>query len=329
MNETTAPHQPSPRGGERVLDRLRGTLVWRTVEAYVNEGMPNYASGLAFNAFLTMFPIVLGLVALFGLFLRGSWFYNQMQYVLLNAFPVDAQTQIRSTLEGAGDHAGLLGLVSFMALLWSGTGLFGSLEFAMNRVYGFRGRNPFRMRLHGLRLIAAFVIAVVVMVALNTAIAFLDVPFLNVSTYLGAVAGWLVIAALLVSIYRLTPARALPLRDVLPGALMAGALVEVITLAFPLIGAATQRYSTYARAFSFVFLLTTWLYLLSSLILFGAVVNRLLAGGEVPETEDTPLGAVLHKGKRRRVERQARGEDDRLLQEGGPDRPQDVAVREG
>jgi len=29
------------------------------------------------------------------------------------------------------------------------------------------------------------------------------------------VAGWLVIAALLVSIYRLTPARALPLRDVL------------------------------------------------------------------------------------------------------------------
>jgi membrane protein len=312
-----------------VIGRLRRSLVGRVVEAYANEGMPNYAAGLAFNAFLTMFPIVLGLVALFGLFLRGSWFYNQMQYVLLNAFPIDAQNQIRATLEGAGNHAGELGLVSLLALLWSGTGLFGSLEFAMNRVYGFRGRNPFRMRLHGLRLIAAFVLAVVVMVVLNTAIAFLSVPFLNISTYLGAVAGWVVVAALLVAIYRLTPARALPLSDVLPGALLAGALVEVITLAFPLIAAATERYSTYARAFSFVFLLTTWLYLLSSLILFGALVNRLLAGGEVPESEHAPVGAVLQHGQRRRVQGEPDRELDQLLQEGGADRPQDVAVREG
>ena len=306
-----------------MIKRFRRSLLARVVEAYVNEGMPNYASGLAFNAFLTVFPIVLGLVALFGVFFNGSWFYDQMQYVLLNAFPVDAEVQIRNTLDAAGRHAGELGLVSLLALLWSGTGLFGSLEFAMNRVYGFRGRNPFRMRLDGLRLIVAFVLAVVLMVGLNTAISLVAVPFLNV------LAGWIVIAGLLLAIYRLTPARALPLRDVLPGALLAGALVEVITLAFPLIAIATERFSTYARAFSFVFLLTTWLYLLSALILFGALFNRLLAGGEVPETEHMTVGAVLKQGKRRRVHGEADRELNLLLEEDGPDRPQDVSVREG
>jgi len=306
-----------------MIERLRRTFVGRVIESYANEGMPNYASGLAFNAFLTMFPIVLGLVALFGVFFNGSWFYFQMQYVLLNAFPVDAQAQIRRTLDAAGRHAGELGLVSLVALLWSGTGLFGSLEFAMNRVYGFRGRNPFRMRLDGLRLLVVFVLAIVLMVVLNGAVSLVALPFLNV------LAGWVVISGLLVAIYRLTPARALPMRDILPGALMAGALVEVITLAFPLIAALTTRFTTYARAFSFVFLLTTWLYLLSSLILAGALVNRLLAGGEVPETDDAPVGAVLQKGKRRRVQAQADRELDRLFEEGGPDGPQDVAVREG
>jgi membrane protein len=305
-----------------MIGRARRTFLGRVVEAYVNEGMPNYASGLAFNAFLTMFPIVLGLVALVGLFFRGSWLYFQMQYVLLNAFPADAQAQIRSTLDAAGQHAGTLGLVSLFALLWSGTGLFGSLEFAMNRVYGFRGRNPFRMRLDGLRLLAIFVLAVVLMVGLNSAVSLVALPFLNV------LAGWLVVAGLLLAIYRLTPARALPLRDVLPGALLAGALVEMITLAFPLIAVLTVRFTTYARAFSFVFLLTTWLYLLSSLILGGALVNRLLAGGEVPETEHAPVGAVLQHGQRRRVQVEADRELDRLLEEGGPDGPQDVAVRE-
>ena len=306
-----------------MIERARRTFLGRVVEAYVNEGMPNYASGLAFNAFLTMFPIVLGLVALVGLFFRGSWLYFQMQYVLLNAFPADAQAQIRRTLDAAGQHAGTLGLVSLFALLWSGTGLFGSLEFAMNRVYGFRGRNPFRMRLDGLRLLVVFVLAVVLMVGINSAISLVALPFLNV------LVGWLVVAGLLLAIYRLTPARALPLGDVLPGALLAGALVEVTTLAFPLIAVLTVRFTTYARAFSFVFLLTTWLYLLSSLILGGALVNRLLAGGEVPETEHAPVGAVLQHGKRRRVQAEADRELDRLLEEGGPDGPQDVAVREG
>jgi len=311
------------------VTRLRRTLLGRVVEAYLTEGMSNYASGLAFNAFLTLFPIVLGLAALAGLFFRGSWFYNETEYVLLNAFPIDAQQQIRRTLEGAANHAGELGLLSVLALVWAGTGLFGSLEFAINRVYGFPGRNPFRQRLVGLRLIAAFVLAIVLMVALNTAISFLDVPIFSLSTYLGALAGWLVIAFLMVAIYRLAPAHPLPLRDVLPGALLAGALVELITLAFPLINVATSRYSTYAKAFSFVFLLTTWLYLLSSLILLGAVLNRLLAGGEVPEHQHAPVRSILHQGKRRRVQAEARREDDRLRQEGGPDGAQDVAVRKG
>jgi len=225
--------------------------------------------------------------------------------------------------------AGELGLVSLLALVWSGTGLFGSLEFAINRVYGFRGRNPLVQRLVGLRLIGVFALAILIAVALNVAISFVDLPFFSISAYLAALAGWLVIVIMLLAIYRLAPARVLPLGELLPGALVAGALVELATLAFPLINVATHRYSTYAKGFAFVFLLTTWLYLRSSLILLGAVMNRLLAGREVPVPEDAPVGPVLEQRKGRRAEAQARREDHRPSEEGGPERAQDVAAGQG
>lgn len=265
-------------GEASAAGRWRRSLAGRLLSAYFEGQASNYAAGLAFNAFLTMFPIILGLFAILGLFLRDTDFYRSVEHLLVGIFPVNARDSrdIDVTLTAASKHAGTLGLVSLVALLWSGTGLFASLEFALNQIYGVSGRHPVRQRIVGLRLIAVFAAAIVLAVVLNALVGLLDAW----AAPLNVLAGWLVLTYLLFWIYRFVPNLRLTSRDVLPGAIGAGFLIELVSLAFPVLYRFTHRTSVYTKGFAIFFLLATWLYLLSQLLLMGATLNRLLSRAE-------------------------------------------------
>jgi uncharacterized BrkB/YihY/UPF0761 family membrane protein len=66
--------------------------------------------------------------------------------------------------------------------------------------------------------------------------------------------------------------------DVLPGAILAGALIEVLTLAFPFYQRISHGFNAYGAQFGLFFLIATWLYLLSQALLLGAVYNRFRLG---------------------------------------------------
>ena len=67
-------------------------------------------------------------------------------------------------------------------------------------------------------------------------------------------------------------------REVLPGALLAGVLIEALSLVFPLYAKIAGSFNTYGAQFALFFLLATWFYLLSQLVLLGAVFNRFRLG---------------------------------------------------
>jgi hypothetical protein len=95
---------------------------------------------------------------------------------------------------------------------------------------------------------------------------------------LSFVIGAAVMVTLLVLLYRFVPNRTFSLREVLPGALLAGVLIEALSLVFPLYTRYAGGFSSYGAQFGLFFLLATWLYLLSELLLLGAVYNRLRLG---------------------------------------------------
>jgi YihY family inner membrane protein len=90
-----------------------------------------------------------------------------------------------------------------------------------------------------------------------------------------------VMVALLVLLYRFVPNRAYRFRDVLPGAVLSGILIEVLSLAFPLYARLAGGFNTYGAQFALFFLLAAWFYLLSNLILLGAVYNKFRLGEPV------------------------------------------------
>src|SRR5207249_2571499 len=111
------------------------------------------------------------------------------------------------------------------------------------------------------------------------------VPFKALGT-IGDVLAWvtsfvlgaIVMVGLLVALYRFVPNRTFRVRDVLPGAVLAGVLIEVLSFAFPLYARIAGGFNTYGAQFALFFLLATWFYLLSQLVLLGAVFNRFRLG---------------------------------------------------
>ena len=84
--------------------------------------------------------------------------------------------------------------------------------------------------------------------------------------------------ALLVLLYRFVPNRTFRLRDVLPGAILAGVLIEALSLGFPVYESISRGFNTYGAQFGLFFLLAAWLYLLCQVLLLGAVYNRFRLG---------------------------------------------------
>jgi len=133
-----------------------------------------------------------------------------------------------------------------------------------------------RQKLMGFVMMMLLVVAVVSTVGVNSISGFLPYAWI-VSLLLGA----LVMVGLLVLLHLFVPNRTITLQEVLPGAVLAGVLIELLSLAFPLYARYAGSFNTYGAQFGLFFLLATWFYLLSELLLLGAVYNRFRMGEPV------------------------------------------------
>jgi membrane protein len=263
----------------RLIDRATGSLMFRVIGAFGSSQASNYASALAFAGFIAMFPMILGALSILGLAIRDPGTEARFQTLILQIFPASAQPELQSAIRGVRQSAGWLGLLSLVGLVWSAGGIFSTMEFALAQIFGTRQRDLLRQKAMGLVMMLLLVVAIAITVGANAMAAF--VSFLPFAWVLSFVIGASVMVALLALLYRFVPNRTFPLRDVLPGALVAGVLIEVLSLGFPLYARIAGGFNTYGAQFALFFLLATWLYLLSELLLLGAVLNRFRLG--VPE----------------------------------------------
>jgi membrane protein len=279
-----------------LLERLKNSFPGRLAKAYGESKAGNYAAGLAFNAFMTMFPLMLGLLAILGLVISNPHVRDQALSTLLSVFPSNASQELSAALSGVQKNSGLLGLISVVGLVWSGTGLFAAMEFALGEMFGAKQRDMVRQRLMALVMVAIFLVAMLLAVVANSAVSATGSGL----KLLGPVLSTVVLIVMMALIYRIVPNRTFSITQVLPGALLAGILMEIVTLAFPLYGKLVHGFNTYGATFALFFLLATWLLFISQFILLGAVLNRMAMGA--PDTG----GAVASPGEAREETRGAR-----------------------
>jgi YihY family inner membrane protein len=244
---------------------------------------------MAFTAFLSMFPLILGLLSLLGLATHSPSARTSFIDGALTFFPTDARPTLTRTLDGIRQNSGVLGVLGIVGLLWSGSSLFTSMEFALGQMVGARPRDFLRQRAMTVVMTVVFVVAVVATIFVNSALS-----VAHGVAAVGPLAGLAVWLLFMTCIYRFVPNRTHRISQMWPGVALAACLMEALTLLWPLFTALSHGFNTYGAALALFFLLATWLYFLSQFILLGAVANRMHAGrpralGMIATPEPEPL----------------------------------------
>ncbi|MDQ6712143.1 MAG: YihY/virulence factor BrkB family protein [Candidatus Dormibacteraeota bacterium] len=248
---------------------VRWGLPVRWLLGYLNSPAPHYAPAIAFNAFIAIFPITLGLVALLVITSPGKLVTREVEHIILGAFPVGTRADIGRLIFSAVQHPKTFGSLYLLAMLWSCSALFSCIGGALNALHGVTGRHVIKQRLMGLRLSPALLGTIVFLVVLETM-----TDKLPKTPIIGLVAAGIVLTFLIAFIYRTAPNTHVPLRQALPGAFLAALAIEAVTLAFPLYSRLSAEISTLGRGLAIALVLLGWLYLVAHILLFGAYFNN-------------------------------------------------------
>ncbi|PZR85744.1 MAG: hypothetical protein DLM67_25280 [Candidatus Nephthysia bennettiae] len=77
-----------------LLGRLKESFPGRLGKAYGEAKAGNYAAALAFQGFMSMFPLLLGILAIVGLVIRDPRRQAQVRNLIVNAFPGDSPPSV-------------------------------------------------------------------------------------------------------------------------------------------------------------------------------------------------------------------------------------------
>ena len=136
------------------------TYPGRLIAAFGASHAGNYASGMAFTAFVSMFPLILGLLAILGYVIHSPSATKSALAAIVGFFPNDGG-ELQTVLMQIQQNRGTLGIVGIVGLLWSGSSLFTGMEFSLGVVVGVRQRNFLRQRAMALVMTLLFVLALV------------------------------------------------------------------------------------------------------------------------------------------------------------------------
>ena len=287
------------RGGVRTQRQAQNDLVkqrrslWTilkgTTENWLEDQASSISAALAFYCAFSLAPLLIITVTIAGWIVGSELAYSYLDSQLTLLFGVQSAGLILQAMHGAQSQQGVWAtLLSVVMLVVGASTVFAALESALQQIWGGRDARPRGWR--------SFVRARLVSFGFILAVGFLLLVSLTLTTALGALRGHalrhfegmvglfaaldfllsIVLGTGLVALmYRYLPARRLPWRQVLVGALVTAFLFHVGRWAIGLyLGHATQP-TAFGAAASFAALLL-WLYYSAQIFLFGAEFTAFL-----------------------------------------------------
>jgi membrane protein len=275
-------------------------------EKFGKDWCMNLAGMLAYNFLGAFFPLLLGILALSALLLPPA-IVQQIGSNLNGAIPSAANGQnglnidFNSVLRNFQRASGPAAIISFVALLWTGSSLFGVMENCFSIIYRTKDRDFIWQKLMSMGMIVIFaVLTPLAFVASSISgsyqqlsSAFGSLPGLNVLFAAGGFAiGALFGFALFFLIYLIVPNIRIHPRHAWPGALVAGVLFEAGSLMFPVYTTHFAGKSQFGAVAGLLAIITLWFWVISLILLLGAEVNSFFALGQRATADDLP--GVLH-----------------------------------
>lgn len=237
-----------------------------------------YAAALTYYTFFSIFPLVLFASAVLGyLTFLSRGFRRDVLDAGVNAFPLINEVLKRGTLNTIQDNRFTLAVVATLLTLYSGTGAIVAFRHSLNKIYRVDSEGTFLTK----RLAAVKFLATLGLIALvSVAFGVFDEAYGGFFPALIGRAGGLFVSVLLFAVaYRLLPERApCPWTEVLPGAVVAGVIFEVLKKvgSVYLAAGAESRSETFGVFYAAATLLVA-AYLICQVALLAAQLNAVIA----------------------------------------------------
>jgi YihY family inner membrane protein len=302
----------------RTVDRYQQTHAWlgfpfAVVKKFGDDRGGALAGLLAYYGILSLFPLLLLMVTIFGFLLGHSpSFENTVLHSALAQFPIIG-AQIQSNIHSL-HGSGLTLVVAVLFLLWGGLGITQGAQHAMNEVWNVPGvyRPGFVTRL---------VRGLIVLVVLGVGV--LATSLLSGLGQLGTRSAAFRIASLLasgavnvvlfVAAFRVLTSRTIATRDLLLGAVCAGVAWQLLqTLGGYLVAHQLRNASQVYGFFAAVLGLLSWMALGARVTLYCAELNvvrarrlwpRSILQPPLTESDKRALADIAKQEERRPEER--------------------------
>jgi membrane protein len=294
--QADAPQEIPPKGW---LD-----IAKRTAKEVKNDQVPLLAAGVAFYLLLSLFPLIIAGVSIYGLVADPTTVRDQIAKLTETLSPQTAQLvgeQIKQVTAGAGGALGLATVIGILTALWSASSGMKALITGVNLAYDETESRKF-FKLRGLALLFTLGAMVLMAVALATIVGYPPIAdnLPTVLRWLVAIIRFLILGGLLIValavLYRFAADRDEPKWTwVSGGSLIATVLWVLASIAFAIYANAFGNYNKTYGALAGIIILMFWLFLTAFVILVGAELNTEM---ELQTAKDTTKGPEQPMGER-------------------------------
>jgi membrane protein len=308
-------------------------LAVRSWQAFGEDRCSHMAAAISYFALLSLFPLLILVVSVVGIFLRSSSLQQDLVDQVLDILPLTQDKGANEVSQAVRAVAGVsipLTIVGLVGLAWSASAMFGAIRSSLNVAWGSSGhRSFFRQKLLDFAMMAGFgaffllsIGSTALLRATQEASSDLLGPLSGSSFFFWRAVSFVAPALLslgaFATLYRFVPSAPLRMKGVWAGAATAAILFELAKNGFSFYLANFSRYDLVYGSLGAAVTFLVGLYLSAAVLLLGAEVASeyptVMSGGHDDLWGRTwPLGgwprpATLLAAVRRRVIRSRRGQ---------------------
>ncbi len=257
---------------------------------FTRDNCTQLAAAISYYVLFSIVPLAILSVAVAGLIFGGESVRNSITDRILDAVPL-SQTEGRSAVEDALDSvkrvSGPVAVAGVLGTLWSASAVFASIRKSLNAVWGVDEQRPWAQAklvdLAQVGVLGAILLTSLILTGVLRAIR--EVSASHVGPLAGSNPLWEVPRVALPAaltmltfalLYRIVPAMRPRWRDVLPGALLATLLFELLKNSFAIYVTNFNNFDVVYGSLAGALLVLLYTFLASNVLLAGAELTRTL-----------------------------------------------------
>ncbi len=252
------------------------------VRKFIDDGSAMFAASISYYSLFSIFPIILLIFSLSGIFLARSEFLDTVQNFIRENIPMGSDF-ILANIDGVMKNILGLGVVGLVLFIYGATSVFNAIEYAFLKIFKLEKKKLWESKLYGFLIIIFIIVIALVTIGLSILFSYLTrnvLGFFKTDSFVSSVIFRILTIIisiifnflLFLTVYYFGIARQLNFRQLWLGTLTGALIWEGVKLGFVFY---LNNFANYARVYgsigsiiAFLF----WVYISVLILLLGAEI---------------------------------------------------------